>query len=312
MRSARKFHAIRTGIVALAIGLLCACDRTPVAPPATPGATQPSVVTVASLVPAASELILGMGAGDRLVAVSNFDLADDRTAALPRVGDYQTIDWEKLAEVRPGAMVVQFDANRIPPGLQQRASSLGIAIINIRNNRLDEVFKTIEQIGDGLNFPTQKASATLRGQLDRVAASVAGKPPVRTLILTDDRAKGAAGPETFLDDLLTIAGGMNVLADATTPYPQVDREQLRALAPEAIIALRPAATPQEVEQTRATLAMLTDLPAVRNGRVYILTEPWALLPGWRVGELAERFAAALHPPAATATHATTSPTPAVR
>src|SRR5215203_801101 len=73
-------------------------------------ATQPATtrrVTVASLSPAATEILIGMGAGERLVAVSNFEPPRELTDKLPRVGDYQTTDWERLANLRPGVMVTQ-------------------------------------------------------------------------------------------------------------------------------------------------------------------------------------------------------------
>src|SRR5512133_3272282 len=57
---------------------------------------------VASLVPAATEMLVGMGAGDRLVAVSNYE-SSPVVKDLPRVGDYQSTDWETLARLRPDA-----------------------------------------------------------------------------------------------------------------------------------------------------------------------------------------------------------------
>src|SRR5690606_38033830 len=78
--------------LAAAIGL-AACEREAAPSAASPTAERP--ITVASLVPAASQLVLAMGAGDQLVATSNYDV-DPEAAHLPRVGDYQTADWERL------------------------------------------------------------------------------------------------------------------------------------------------------------------------------------------------------------------------
>jgi iron complex transport system substrate-binding protein len=272
--------------------LVGACDRA-----GAPATTSPAVVTVASLVPAASDLVLGMNARDRLVAVSNYDVPDDRTASLPRVGDYQTVDWEKLAEITPTKMIVQFDPNRIPPGLTQRAGEMGIGVINISNDRLDDIFTTLTQLGRELNMADNATDAAkrLRARLDAVAAGVKGKPPVRTLIVMDDDGQNVVGGDTYLGELLAIAGGVNVLADADKRYLQIDRERLTALAPDAIIQLRPGASPQELEHGKKSMQALKTVPAVRDGRVYVFTEPWVLLPGYRVGELAEKISDALHP-----------------
>jgi ABC-type Fe3+-hydroxamate transport system substrate-binding protein len=281
-------------ILILLVTGLGGCNRTN---PRNVSTTQPSgKITVASLVPAASDLLLGMGAGDRLVAISNFDLPDARTKNLPRVGDYQTFDWEKLAGIKPNAMIVQFDADRIPPGLQQRADSLGIKLVNIHNNRLADVFKTIDQLGEALHLESEakEASAELKSRIEGVARQVEGLPRVRTLIVTDSEAHYAVGPNNFIDDVLKAAGGTNVMAGNGKPYPQIDAEMLRSLKPAVIIVLLPGAAPHQVDQAKATLARMTDLPAVQNKRVYVLTDPWLLLPGWHVADMAEVFASLLH------------------
>jgi iron complex transport system substrate-binding protein len=272
---------------------LTACDRHPTSPhPPTTSET----ITVASLVPAASDLILGMNAAVRLVAVSNYDVPDDRTKDLPRVGDYQNIDWEKLAGISPSVMVVQYDKDRVPPGLTQRAQAMGISVVNTSNDTLGEIFSTLTQLGAAMKMERQASDAVdrLRKQLDAVAAGVKGKPVVRTLIVLDDDGQSVVGGDTFLGDVLAIAGGVNVLADADKRYLQIDAERLSALKPDVILQLRPGATPQELERGKLAMARHTDVSAVKNGRVYVMTEQWVLLPGYRVGDLAEKFAAALH------------------
>ncbi len=283
-------------IAVLVLALFSACDRKadPKLPATKPTADRVSVIKVASLVPAATDLLLGMGAADRLVAVSNFDLPDERTKHLPRAGDYQTIDWEKLAATRPEVMVVQYATDRVPPGLRQRADSLGIRVLNTRNDTLADVFETLESLAGAVGMPAADVTGEMRSRLDATKASVAGKQLVKTLIVTDDTGQYAVGPGTFLDDLLTIAGGQNVLAGTTQPYPTLDRERLLALQPEVVIVLRPAASTQETERARASMNKIPQLPAVRDERVYVLTEPWLLLPGWHVTDIAERFAAVLH------------------
>src|SRR4051794_4265348 len=87
-------------LVALVYTLSAGCDRGVSAPPP----SQKKSPTVASLVPAATDLIVGMGAGDHLVAVSNYDLGAE-VAGLPKVGDYQSIDWEKLTVLRPNVLI---------------------------------------------------------------------------------------------------------------------------------------------------------------------------------------------------------------
>jgi len=96
---------------------------------------------------------------------------------------------------------------------------------------------------------------------------------------------------------LTIAGGTNAAESLGKPYPEVDRETIVKLAPEVVIRLVPDGDrrPQVVEEGDRIWATLKDVPAVKNGRVYVVTDWFAEVPGSKVGELAERFAEILHP-----------------
>src|SRR5437016_4463256 len=98
--------ALSSGIGALILLWGAACDQAPKPATATeptsgresgravPPSRNQKMPTLASLSPAATDLLIGMGAGDHLIAVSNFDAERDETRGLDRVGDYRTQDWE--------------------------------------------------------------------------------------------------------------------------------------------------------------------------------------------------------------------------
>src|SRR5438046_742509 len=160
-------------LTALALSFV-SCDRAPTAP----AATTQSKITVASLVPAATDVILNMGAGDHLVAVSNWDPKLPELDRLPRVGDYRTVDWEKIAEVKPNMMIVQFAPGKMPAGLEDKARSMGIRIANIKLNRLDDIFTTIDQLGEAVGEPAKARDANqkLHAEHDAVRQRVNRKP----------------------------------------------------------------------------------------------------------------------------------------
>src|SRR5207248_5750595 len=139
------------------------------------------------------------------------------------------------------------------------------------------------------------AARALHARLDAVRRRVASAAPVRALVATSDSGLDVAGPGTYLDDLLTLAGGKNAAAPFPKRYVSLDPETLAALAPQVVIQLLPGASPQVEAQARRTWDGIPDLPAVRNRRVVILKQAYAELPGYEVGELAECFAEALHP-----------------
>lgn len=251
--------------------------------------------TVASTVPGATDLIVGMGAAEHLVGVSDFDPARPSTENLPRVGGYQNFDWEQLAASRPDLLVVFIQPDRMPEALVQRAQQLRMQLVNVKLERLQDIFRELTALGEVLGEQHKAATAAeqLQSGLDRVRQRISGRPPVRAIIVLDKNGSAVAGRETFLDDVLQLAGGVNVVH--TTGYPSIDRELLLSLQPEVILQLLPDASPQVVQQARRNWEDLQQIPAVADDRIYILTDWWVLQSGMHVGELAERFAEALHP-----------------
>ena len=252
---------------------------------------------VASLVPAATDLIVGMGAGDHLVAVSNYDFEREGTRGLPRVGDYQTVDWERLRALRPEVLFTFHSPERVPPGVREKADELGIRLVNVRTETLEDLFAEMRKLGEIIH-ETGKAAETekrLRGELEAVRKAVAGTPRVRTLVVRDEKANGVVGRETFLNDLLEIAGGENVVE--MNGWPSVDHEMVKAYRPEAIIVLLSDAPSQVEAEARRVVGTMSDVPAVRNGRVCVINAWYTQLACTRVAELARRMAGCLHPAA---------------
>jgi iron complex transport system substrate-binding protein len=268
-----------------------------------PSTTSSSGVgTVASLAPAATDLILGMGAADHLVAVSNYDPVDvglkteRRRQELPRVGDYLTTDWETLATLRPAVMIIQMDPVRLPEGFGQRAQRLGIRLLNVRINHLDDVMRAAEQIGREIGEAEKgkRLADQLRGRIDAVRRRCAGERRVRTLLTLDERAESIIGRGEFLDDMLDAAGGENAAAGLAGAYPRGDIETVIALRPEAVIILKPGGTAQMLATAKQFWSRLP-VPAGKAGRVYLIADQKVLLPGSRVAEVTEQIARHLHP-----------------
>jgi iron complex transport system substrate-binding protein len=278
-------------LLASAILTFSSCKPAPTNPPQ----RQTAAPRVASLVPAATDLLIGMGAANHLLAVSHYDPPREEIRNLPRVGDYQNLDWEQLASLRPDLMVVFMAPDRIPEGLRQRAQQLNIRLLNIRTERLEDIFTETRNLGDAIHEPEKAAAAIqkLRGRLDAVRRRVQDKPRPRTLLVRERTADAVVGRDNFLDDILTIAGGDNVIT--STGWPTIDRERLLSLKPNVIIQLLPDASPQVVQDAQQLWRSMPQIPAVQNHRVHILTEWYAQQSGSHVADLAEKFATILHP-----------------
>jgi iron complex transport system substrate-binding protein len=275
--------------------LVAGCKKEQQAP--TPPQSNAARPTVASMVPAATDLIIGMGAKDHLVAVSNFDREDEDRKGLPRVGDYERVDWEKVGQIWPDVFVIQVAQDQVKPGFSVQMDRLSAKVVNIKIDRLEDIAAAVKQIGEALK-ETEKAETFingLKGRLDAVSSKTASAPKIKTLIFRDENAQLVIGPNNFLDDLLSIAGGQNAASGLGNAYPTIDAEMLKSLSPDAIFVLLPEASKQVLEKAHRTWENFPDVPAVKNKRVYILREWYVQQPGARVADLAELLASHLHP-----------------
>jgi iron complex transport system substrate-binding protein len=262
--AARQFLAAAVVLLSLACARCDRPDQTAHAPAAKPP-------TVASLSPAGTDIIVAIGAQDHLVAVSNYDLGKPAVSGLPAAGDYLTVDWERLASLRPDVLVVQVREAAAPAGFKDRAAGLGIRPVYIHIDDLADIATSAGTVGAAIDEPARAAVAerALREKLAAVARSVAGRPRVRTLVMTDEVGAGAAGPGTFLDEILTIAGGANAAAGEGAGYPGVDREKIIALAPEAVLHLLPDKPERTVEDARRFWASLPECRRCATGGVCV-------------------------------------------
>lgn len=265
----------------LSLALGGACQRQDAAPAAGDG--------IACLVPAATDMLMAMGLGSRLAGVSHHEPADGRApAGLPRVGDYRSIDWEKLLRLRPSLLIVQYAPQKTPEGLEARARQIGARVVNVRIDTLEDIRRTLLELGDaaGDRAAAERAVAALDAELAAVRDRATTRPAPRVLLGYTDVTAGAIGRGTFLDELLQIAGGDNALD--VPGYPTLDDEQVASLQPDALVLLLPGASAQVVEQARG--AWSRRLPRTP---IEVIDDARALLPGASAGRTAAALAGAV-------------------
>jgi ABC-type Fe3+-hydroxamate transport system substrate-binding protein len=271
-------------VLTACLGLAASCRRPADAP------ARAKAPVVVSLVPAATDLIVGMGAADHLAGISTYCTAQPGLPDLPRVGDYASIDWERMAAIRPDILIVFMAEDRMPPAIRQKADAYGIRLANVRIERLEDVFTQLARLGDLLGEAPKASAAAerLRAELAAAAARATGQPPRRVLLVRDLDLRGVVGRQNFLDDLLESVGGRNVIE--STGWPEIDREQLLAARPEVIIHLLPGAHEALVAQARQAWQTLpVEAP------VHILTEWYLLQGGSHVGQTAGLLARCIQP-----------------
>jgi iron complex transport system substrate-binding protein len=258
---------------------------------------------IVSTAPSITEALFALGLGNQVVGVSRFCDFPPEVLKLPKVGTYIKPDPEAIARLAPNLVILQGN----PTELTSRLDALHIAFVEVPHGTLKDVFTGIEIIAKAAGYP-ERAQPLISGiqvGLDAIQTKAKALPSPRVMIIADRRQGAltdliAIGPENYVNEILQIAGGINVLAKPGLPhYPRISLETVLRENPDVLIDL---SGNQESEADRqaargANLALWRqngELSAVRSGHVYVGTTNALLVPGPRSVEAAQKLFDYLH------------------
>lgn len=255
---------------------------------------------IISLVPATTEMLFAMGAGDRLAGVSNYDRFPADVARLPRVGGLLDPDVERVLSLKPDLVIV-YDTQT---DLKRQLERARVPIFPYVHRGLADITETMRALGVrvGAKAGAEAAATRIEQQLGAISRRVAARPRPPTLLVFG-REQGtlrhvtASGGYGFLHDVLEVAGGADVLNDLRKQSVDMSAEMILLRAPEVIIELHygDSVKPEIFDAERLVWNALASVPAVKNNRVYLLDGLEFVVPGPRIVLAAERFARTLHP-----------------
>ncbi len=262
-----------------------------------------SPLRIVSTAPSLTETLFALGLGPRVVGVSQYCEWPPEVKALPRVGSYVQPNVEAIVRLRPDLVLLERASNEVA----DRLTSFGIRYAAIPHGTLAETFAGMEKIASVAGIAERGSAlvAQIQAALASVRAKAGKSAKVRVLMIVDRRPGTlndlvATGPGNYEDEVLQIAGGVNVLAKpGMMSYPRISLETVLREDPEVIVDLTDAhdtdAAHLAARKADALLwAREQGLQAARDHRVYIADSTVFLVPGPRVAEAAERLYDALH------------------
>jgi iron complex transport system substrate-binding protein len=281
----------RISFVAIALALAFAaasCGRSP-SPRSTSGAPPSRIV---SLTPALTEVLFAVGAGDRVVGVTDYCDFPPAAKTKPKVGGYVNPSVETVLALKPDLVVVSPGPGNRDAALAMKRAGLDLQIVPAET--LEESIAAIETVGRlvGDEAAGRDLAGQVRTRLDAVARRVAGLPRVRTLFCLQTDPIIAAGRGTLPSQLLELAGGENVVGEIR--YPRLDVEAVAAALPELILQSRMDVASGAAHEEDRFWKRWPAIPAVARGRVVVLADDLTLRPGPRVADAAEELAEILH------------------
>jgi iron complex transport system substrate-binding protein len=263
---------------------------------------QPGPRRIVSLVPATTEMLFAMGAGDRVAGVSDYDRFPPEVEKITRVGGLLDPNLEQILSLRPDLVIVY----ETQADLKRQLDRAGVPVYGYVHRGLPDITETMRALGRRIGAQTaaDAEAARIERQLAATEARVAGRKRPKTLLVFGRdpgalRHIDASGGYGFLHDLLEMAGGTDALADMKRQSVQMSTEMVLARAPEVILELHYGTSlpGSRTEAERRVWNALPSVPAVRNNRVYLLTGDEFVVPGPRIVIAADRFARTLHPDA---------------
>ena len=244
---------------------------------------------IVSLNPATTELFFALGAGDRLVGRTHFDLYPPAAQAVQDLGSAIPPNVESVLGVRPDlVMLYASNSNR---DAATRLHAAGVPTLTLRIDHIADFRRGVEMLGRVLGDPVRATvvADSVSRTLERVRTAMQGKPRLTAFWKAWDSPVIAIGGGSFLSELVEIAGGKNIYGDDPRPAFDVTIEDVVRRDPDVVFA-----GPESGERMR-TAAAWRALRAVREGHILIVDTMLVGRPGVRLGEAAVSLARLLHP-----------------
>jgi ABC-type Fe3+-hydroxamate transport system substrate-binding protein len=287
-----------TLVVALLLLLVAGCGNAGTVVPASSG----KPARIISLTPSTTEILYGVGAFERVVAVSDYCSYPPHVNSLPRVGGWNNPNMEQIASLRPD-LVVFSDAQA--QFVKDKVEAAGIKTLSVPSQTLEDAYKSIEMIGraTGDEEAARKLLEQTRMSVETIRLTTERLPKRRVLCVVD-RVPGTlrdlytAGGDSFIAQLIRIAGGEPVSPPTREGWGKMQKEAIVTLDPDVVLDLmmqKPAGG--LAEDTLAVWKELPTLRAVREGRIYPVRDETVLHPSQLVGDSARKFAELIHPEA---------------
>ncbi|MDX2029708.1 MAG: cobalamin-binding protein [Blastocatellia bacterium] len=284
--------------------LLAACSRPALeaTPPATRSMTDGlgrSVQIVArpqrivSLAPNITEILFALGLEDRVVAVTSYCDYPESTTTKPKVGDTLRPDLERIIALKPDLVLITTSSQL--ETLTRRMDQLGVPVYVSNPRDIQEIVASIRAIGEatGAAPRADEIAREMERRIADVRRRVGSLPRPRTLYVLQASPLITAGRNTFITDLIRLAGGTSISEDEKADYPQFSRETVIARAPDVIVA--PGSHGTETVREEDLRKDFATTPAIRANRIVRVNPDWVDRPGPRIVEGLEQLAQGLHP-----------------
>lgn len=246
---------------------------------------------IVSLAPSITETLFAIGAGAQVVGVTDYCTYPAEARRKPRVGGIINPSIEAIVGLRPDLVIMSMEGNVRDDF--RKLTSLGVSVYVTNPRTLQGIYASMTQLGSITGTADSAARVVARLRLrEQAVRARAGKIPVRTLMVVSLQPLIVAGRNTFIEELLEAAGGVNLAAYAKGNYPVYSRETLLANNPDVILLASDV-----LGDVSALPRMFPEwyiVSAIRHKRVYRVEADLVSRPGPRALDALESIVYILH------------------
>lgn len=241
---------------------------------------------IVSLSPGVTEMLFLLGVGDSVVGATDFCDYPPEAKKIERVGGLGKPSLEKLLTLSPDLIIASgLERNDV----LQILSQSGVRVIKTKIESIDDMFDTMRQIGCAVGKAKRadEVIASMQAELKSVAAQSndarRGPPPTVFVELWDDPLT-TVGRNSFIDDVISRAGGVNVAHDLPQAYVRITPEKVIVANPDMIVIAHMKRSPASPTEVGDRIGW-SDVKAVKQGKVFSdVSTDLLLRPGPRLIE----------------------------
>ena len=290
-------HFILFYVLPISVGLFVTLIFVFVKPNLKPAETQKKPEQIVSLSPNLTEIVFALGLGDRVVGVSNNCDWPVEAKQKPKMGTFWQPSTEAIIAAKPDLVVCESFLQQ--KEVAETLKRAGISVLSLRVESIEEFYSAIIQIGQatGCSDKAELLAVKIKSELDQLRAKASSAKKVKVLWAVQTEPMRVVGVKTFVNEIIDLAGGQNVIAPTGDQYPSVGTETILTSGAEVIIqsAMGTEDIAKQQETADKFWSRFANLPAVKDKKVYVLEADTVLRLGPRLPDGAMAVAKLLHP-----------------
>ncbi len=256
-----------------------------------------NVQRIVATAPNITEILFALGLEEKIVGVTIFSTFPPKAKEKPKIGTFWYPDIEAIIAAKPDLVVTS--ATEQQKTLGPRLERIGYYSLALKIKKIDDLFHAIDAIGSATAKQHQAnlLIADIKENIARISNMVKNEKKIKVLYVVQRKPLRVAGRDTFINEMIEIAGGENAIGKTVQQYPPIGAEQI--IISDVDVIIEPTMGQKNVAKLRDNAieywSRFKNISAVKNKRIYVVDDDTLSQLGPRVYEGIETIAHCLRP-----------------